>query len=867
MRYVPRKLAVVACGALAVMIMVSGLGRASTTAAGWTGASKEVGLGPRAQFPEDRYALAGGCYAMFEAGGRYVARSEDGFALGGSNLDAAEPFFLQATDLGRYLLFGREGDFLAASEGALATATYAATDSVPGQIAGGVAFEQTDVAADEVADSAANRASGRGAAVVAASEPGPLADWKVVQHGLNTFRLELPATDQALAAKSGELVLVPTGDGDSFGFELLPDGCATFPEVEVNVDGPLMGGQTSFQETRGFMDLHLHGMAYEFLGGRARCAKPWSRYGVAQALVDCPDHHPGGEAAALEQLLSNTPGKGHSPDGWPTFKGWPKHNYLTHEQLYYKWLERAWRGGLRLYTNVLVDNAALCKAYPFKDRHAIESRCNEMDGVRLQHKRILQLQDYIDAQSGGPGEGWFRIVKDPFEAREVINSGRLAVIIGIEVSTLFDCGLRFGQALCDTDDIDRGLEEAYEKLDVRQMELVNKFDSALSGVTGDAGQTGLIVNQGNMEETGRYWQMDTCPEDAGHAHDKTQHNVHDSPPYPNGWPREFTGRDSLVASILAAAGTSGAAPLYPPAPHCNELGLTELGEYTIRQMAQRGMIFDPDHMSARARTSAMDLIIDELQYSGVVSSHSWADDTIYPRIYEAGGVVTPSDSDLRGFEEDWIKSKAWADERYYFGFGYGSDVNGFSSSAPPIKGTTVSYPFEGFGGAMVHQQVSGERIYDINSDGVAHYGLYTDWLQGLRQINDALYEDMTRGPEAYLQMWERAVGVPGDACRADVPDLTQDRIDAVAPGTSWKDVLFALGQPSSRAGNEFTYCVEGGTTAVITFDDDGRVAGGSETEPSREPKPCPANRRPVPSGDGHPSSRRDDVPGKACGRR
>lgn len=857
MRFIS-KAHIIAAGAMAASLFASGSG-AAIAFPEWTGELKSIGATPRSETPEDRYALAGGCYAISTSTGRYVSRTGDGFAAGASTVDGAEPFFFQATDLGRYLLFGSARDFLAASEGAIAEAIYPVTRSTPGAIAGGVVLEQTDVVADEIARSEANRTAGRGATIVAASQPDELADWKLVETD-GGFALELPATDQALAAGAdGALQLVAADSGDAFGFDLI-DGCTDFPEVDVNVTGDPMGGQTSYQEVRGFMDLHLHGMAFEFLGGRARCAKPWSRYGVTQALIDCPDHHPGGEGAILEQILSGEFG-GHSPDGWPTFEGWPRYDYYTHEQLYYKWLERAWRGGLRMYTNLLVDNAALCKIYPFKDRHAVENQCNEMDGVRLQHQRVLELQDYIDAQSGGPGEGWFRIVTDPFEAREVINAGKLAVILGIEVSTLFDCGLRFDEPLCDEADVDAGLDEVYD-MGVRQMELVNKFDSALSGVTGDGGTQGPVVNQGNKEETGNYWKMDTCPEDAGHAHDKAQMNINDDDPFPD----TFTGRDSLVASILSLAGTSGVAPTYPPAPHCNVLGLSDLGARAIRGMAERGMIFDPDHMSASARTSAMDLI-DELGYSGVVSSHSWADETIYPRIYEAGGVVTPSDSNLEGFIKDWTDSKGWADDRFYFGFGYGSDVNGFSSSAPPIQGTTVTYPFEGFGGATVHQQVSGEQVYDVNVDGVAHYGLYTDWIQGLRTLSPTLYEDMTRGPEAYLQMWERAVGVPGDACRSDVPDLTQAQIGAIAAGTSYEDVLFSLGQPATRMGNDFTFCVEGGALATITFDEKGEVTGPG-TDPSPDPKPCPTHGHgPVASDHGHPSSGDREVPGKACGRR
>ena len=80
--------------------------------------------------------------------------------------------------------------------------------------------------------------------------------------------------------------------------------------------------------------------------------------------------------------------------------------------------------------------------------------------------------------------------------------------------------------------------------------------------------------------------------DAIAAHDKLQHNVHDSPEdFDERYPDEFTGRDSLVASILATAATEVATPVYPPGPHCNELGLTDLGAYTIRQMAaEHGMV-------------------------------------------------------------------------------------------------------------------------------------------------------------------------------------------------------------------------------------------------------------------------------------
>ncbi len=84
--------------------------------------------------------------------------------------------------------------------------------------------------------------------------------------------------------------------------------------------------------------------------------------------------------------------------------------------------------------NLLVENKVLCELYPYK-----QNSCDEMDSVRLQARRMREMENYIDAQAGGPGKGFYRIVTDPFQARRVINEGKLAVIMGIEVSEPFGC--------------------------------------------------------------------------------------------------------------------------------------------------------------------------------------------------------------------------------------------------------------------------------------------------------------------------------------------------------------------------------------------------------------------------------------------
>ena len=735
---------------------------------------------------DPRYTLANGCYALrSQSTGLFVAKHADGgYRASAASPGEAEPFRMKATRLGSYMLYGRQGDFLA---------------------------EGSRDPADILAGATPDR-------VEPASAPSESADWRVDDSGPGAFRIVLTARGKTLAVVGGRRELALTdgsGSAASFSFHRT-QGCAAFPEVQVNATGAPPRGSTAFAEVRGLLDAHIHGMAFEFLGGRVHCGRPWSPYGVTVALVDCPDHFGNGAGAVLENTISyGNPARTHDPVGWPTFRDWPAAKSLTHEQTYYRWLERAWRGGLRIWVNLLVDNHALCELYPLK-----KNSCNEMDGVRLQAHDLYALQDYIDAQSGGPGKGWFRIVKDPFQARRVINRGKLAVVMGIEVSKLFDCGEVNHQPQCDKATIDRELNEVYG-LGVRDMELVNKFDNALTGVTGDAGQTGVVVNQGNRYETNHYWEMQHCDGARGAA-DKTQSTT-----------APGDGRDQLAGGLFQLLLPPGATPVYPQPPHCNDRGLTDLGEYVVRRMMAKRMIIDPDHMSVRGRNHLLS-ILESRNYSGVVSSHSWSTPDAYPRIYRLGGVITPYAGDSTTFVQKWRQIRPMRDRHYYFGFGYGADMNGFGAQGNP-RGRNVPnpvhYPFKSFDGKVtLGHQVSGQRVYDINVDGVAHYGLYPDWIEDLRVLaGPQIIRDMARGPEAYLEMWERAVGAARRFCQPARSDVSPRAIGHVRLRDSWEQVLRRAGQPLHRPGRVFRYCVNrrgprprGRLAAVMTRT--GRVA-------------------------------------------
>jgi hypothetical protein len=793
--------------------------------------------------PLDRYEPAGGCYAVRSAAtGKLLVRAGGTFAATGAT---GEPLHFQAFDLGKYLLFASKADYVAAAADPAPGGARPATDVAAAYVKGTsdeslnpvrqpVLGALDSAAAGSDAATAPVRAAGRGDGVVAAAAPSGAAEWVLQPAGKRGFTLQLPVDDgqpenpgpldppiagTLTAAADGALHIAAgkvTGPAATFALELTT-GCAAWPEAELDVTGPHATGSTPYAETRGYLDGHLHGMAFEFLGGRARCGRPWHPYGITYALVDCPDHsQTNGRGAILEDVLSgNTPGTGHDTVGWPTFNYWPNNKSLTHEQVYYAWLERAWLGGLRMYTNLLVDNGQLCEIYPYK-----KNSCNEMDGVRLQAQRLHEFVRYIDAQSGGPGEGWLQIVTDPFQARRVINAGKLAVVMGIEVSVPLDCGEYLGTPKCDAAQVDQRLQEVYD-LGVRQMEMTNKFDNALTGVTGDDGATGLIVNEGNKGETGHFWQMQTCANPKDPRQDKTQYNLPDQS-------GDNVGRDAIFGAVLQVSGGVGAAPVYPAGPHCNAIGLSDLGRAFLAGMMKRGMLFDPDHMSAKARQAALD-VVEKAGYSGVISSHSWADDYNYQQILRIGGIVTPHSQSSTSFVAKWRKLRTWTDSRYFFGLGWGSDINGFSAQGAPRNpkpGEGVVYPFTGFGGAKVGKQVTGKHTWDINTEGVDHYGLYPDWVQDATILAGAqaaqFKADIERGPEAFLQMWERALGVQPDGCRPDVRNASRRDLARVQPGMTPEQVLVALGQPHQRAGDTFVFCSFSGKAKVRFVD--GRVA-------------------------------------------
>ena len=499
----------------------------------------------------------------------------------------------------------------------------------------------------------------------------------------------------------------------------------------------------------GFADTHTHLGASQAFGGALRCGEPFAPGGLAEAMADCNTHSGTGHFALLESILGGTDLPG-GTQGFPTFVDWPSHDSQLHEQAYYTGIERAWRSGLRVLNNYLVGNRVLCETLAgigVPPRYS----CNEMDQLRRQVDHLNRMEAHIDAEHGGPGQGWFRIARSPQEVREIAAQGKLAVTLGVETSEPFDCRQINDVPQCSREDIDRGLEE-FASWGVSTVFPVHKFDNALGGARMDEELAGLAVNVGNKLGTQRFWETEPCE---GAASDHAQ-------------PIASTPVADGLAAATSGAPDGAALPVYPGEPICNVRGLTELGEYAVNGMMDRGMLINIDHMSVKTAGRVLD-IATERGYPGFVVDHSWSDPSMLRRMHELGGFVGafayPADATENfdeGFLDEWRANSATVGGTFS-GYGIGSDVNGLAPLAEPRPTAATDplvYPFTAPSGEVMDRWQFGERVYDLNVDGVAQYGLYADWIADVlhRAGPDRaeLERQLMNGAEAWTATWEAA---------------------------------------------------------------------------------------------------------------
>jgi microsomal dipeptidase-like Zn-dependent dipeptidase len=519
----------------------------------------------------------------------------------------------------------------------------------------------------------------------------------------------------------------------------------------------------------GFADLHNHQFANLGFGGLAFWGKPYGT--MEEALPWCGSvHGPGGAGDLLGNLLRSVnygtglaSAFGHKVGGNPEFDGWPRWDSITHQAVYADWLQRAVTGGLRLMVMLAVNNEFLCGLA----RKAPGRTCLDMEAVDLQLSAAKDMEAFIDLQCGGSGRGWYRIVRTPHEAAQVISEGKLAVILGIEVDYPFDSRPGGG-------DLESSLSEyldRYFDLGVRYVFPIHFADNAFGGT---AFQNALIYSKGSL---------------AGSAVN------------PLGTLGVYAV-DTEDGSDLGYTYRGG---------RRNKMGLSKLGVKLIHGLLERGIVIDIDHMSAHAKWKTMDICQSE-GYP-VVSGHSGLigickgekrhegqlTDREIDRIRELGGMVSLI-ARQGGLEEiataqtsymphacgatanSFVQAYTYAVQRLPGEpIAIGTDFNGFAGLPGPrfgndscpggkgavVSGAPVSYPFRASAaaGLKMWQSRIGDKEFDINTEGLAHVGMLPDFIADLEAmgVRGSALEPLMSSAAGFLRVWESAWKVAGKA--------------------------------------------------------------------------------------------------------
>ncbi len=644
----------------------------------------------------------------------------------------------------------------------------------------------------------------------------------------------LTAAKYLSADATGALRLKDAPDTGSVFIFQIAQGKNPFPEADINVDlldqagrpvSPLkaMARPIPGQPIIGWADQHLHAQAHLIAGGLFTAKEPFNPLGITKALSDCSAKHGPNGMLDIGALIMNGAYSPHATDGWPTFTAWPNAATTTHQQMYYKWLERAWLSGQRLLLDCAVNLEGLGRAVNILSPGA-NYTVNDMQVAELQLKNDYAMQDYIDAQCGGPGHGWFRICRTAAEARNVISQGKMAVFLGIEVDTVCDAKrdyiADYDNGLLTRSELDAELDAIRAQLDKFQALGVRSI-FPIHGLNNGFGGCG-ISDENNLNQfltRGSFFQTENA--------DNPRITFRPTAIPVNDYTADLF-RNLGIQLPFVPTGTTG---------QVNKRGLSKLGAWFIGELVARGMIIEMDHMSWHTKQAVLDMLWRD-KYPGLTCSHGGIMD-VHPegttencftdipqmiRILQLGGLIAQFPAALTREEPegvppylrnvpaqaacylDYLKfmkqisvsgKPGWAvlNKPEYFTFGgpyqvpttwydtnndpsddlvagltIGTDANIMSLGTAPKTSDNVPLNYDDGSFGALHsglyagkvktvrflRQVTGQRTFDFNTDGTAHYGMLPDFIKHSQvQHNPLDLEPLFLGAEAYIRMIER----------------------------------------------------------------------------------------------------------------
>lgn len=516
---------------------------------------------------------------------------------------------------------------------------------------------------------------------------------------------------------------------------------------------------------RGWVDMHTHPMVHLGFGGKlihgapdvgslipadSRCQQRVRATSMEHALGNDNSTHGGWGAfdntcgddirkAVIDELQKSkeavvTPDKAR---GAPDFVHYPKWNDITHQKMWIDWIRRSFEGGLRVMVALATHNQTLAAAVsgpgdgPTDDKASADLQIDEIKALVGRHRDFME------------------VAETPAQLRRIVMGNKLAIVLGVEIDNIGN----FNRVPSLTAPMISAELRRLRAKGVRYIFPIHVIDNKFGGtaVYEDA------FNMSNYREFGSFYSL-KCASESDKITFRSKND----------------GFDVAVAAVKAIKLGIDIARNPPKPPTClgtighmNTRPLTPEGEIAVKEMMKLGMLIDIDHMSQLSANRTLELA--ELVPGGgypIASGHngprgeggsenSRTDDQIR-KIAALKGMlgVGCEGADAHQFARTYDKVARLSGGRA----GIGTDLNGLVKAPPPRPGSRVVYD------ASFPKSRTGSKEWDYNVDGVAHYGLLSDYIRDMRSApggNTLVDGTFMNAAEVFAEMWERAEAQKG----------------------------------------------------------------------------------------------------------
>ena len=411
---------------------------------------------------------------------------------------------------------------------------------------------------------------------------------------------------------------------------------------------------------------------------------------------------------------------------------WPSWDAIAHQQVHTSQLHDAYLGGLRLMVMSAINNEAFCAFLP---------RANRIPGYGCQDMaNVIRQLDAAKALGSDPNTPWYQVAYSATQARDIIRQNKLAVVLSVEASDIFN-----------TADPRATLQSLYDA-GARTLQPMHQFNNKLGGVAWHEGSIKVVQMIKNLPSVNHL-----CKD--------------------NGGTGNFARCDATRNRL-------------------NYQGLTIDGIRFVTRMMNLGMPIDLAHMSERAVQNVEAIsdaacnyplyishghvreLLDEDSWKAEKKHEKTSPDWELELVHKTGGMFglrTGADHHRAQdyfaamstagistslplmLEQTMPNGKPGGNE---FHFAYALDY------LYRLKGVHVALGSDLNG--LIPQMVFYGEPMDRKLAGLAHIGKLPVMLSKVQAtgLDSATFDELkNHSAEAYLQMWERATAfADGNAC-------------------------------------------------------------------------------------------------------